>query len=672
MKLVLTEAEIARARVAANTIRCLAMDGVQKADSGHPGMPMGAADYAWLLWRNYLRFNPAEPCWANRDRFVLSAGHGSMLLYSLLHLFGYGLEIEDLENFRQFGSRTPGHPEYSKSPGVETTTGPLGQGVGNAVGMALAGKLLAARFNQPEFPLFDFRVFCVAGDGDMMEGVASEAASLAGHLRLDNLIVLYDNNRITIEGSTELAFTENVMARFAAYGWETLEINGHDYSEIAGALDHAGAHRDRPLFISCHTHIAYGAPDAQDTAESHGSPLGEEEVLSAKHALLCPAEHFFVPEEVREDCATRVQELQARYEQWQIMTHSYRRQHPELWAAWEAQCAGTLPEGLEEALLAALPAGSAATRKFSGAVIQAAAEAVPWLVGGSADLAPSTNTLVKASSSVEAGNFAGVNLHFGVREHGMGAILNGLAESGFKPFGATFEIFSDYMRPSIRLAALSELGVIYVFTHDSIFLGEDGPTHQSIEQHLALRAIPNLYVMRPADGPETALAWCVALERSEGPTALLLTRQNVVEIDRQKFALATGLRRGGYTLAAVEHPDLVLIATGSEVGLTLGAYDELTAQGLKVQLVSMPCTALFDAQPLEYRNSVLPPACTRRVSVEAGVTLGWERYVGLEGLAIGIDHFGASAPAKVLAEQFGFTVPAVMEKIRVWAPGLFG
>ncbi|NLO74583.1 MAG: transketolase [candidate division WS1 bacterium] len=670
MRVVLTEEEIAKARVAANTIRCLSMEGVEKAKSGHPGLPMGAADYAWMLWDRYLRFSPQDPSWPNRDRFVLSAGHGSMLLYSLLHLFGYELGMEELQSFRQWGSRTAGHPEYWRPPGVETTTGPLGQGVGNAVGLALGGKLLQARFNQPDLPLFDYRVFCLASDGDMMEGVASEACSLAGHLGLGNLVVLYDDNGITIEGSTELAFTEDVRGRLEAYGWETLDIDGHDCGEIAGALEHACCDRDRPLLISCRTHIAFGAPEAVDTAEAHGAPLGEEEIAATKAALNCPAEEFFVPEEVRERCAQRVAELQEEYQRWQKLAEEYECRHPELWAEWERMCAGELPEDLEGRLLAAIPTGSNATRKFSGAVIQAAAEAVPWLVGGSADLAPSNNTMIKTSSSVRPGDFSGRNLHFGVREHGMGAILNGLAESGFKAYGATFEVFADYMRPSIRLAALSELDPIYIFTHDSIFLGEDGPTHQPIEQHMALRAIPNLYVMRPADGPETAMAWAVALERTTGPTALLLTRQSLPEIDRERFAPAQGLRQGGYVLAAAEKPDLVLLATGSEVGLALGVYEELTQQGLQVQLCSMPCLELFEEQAEDYQRSVLRPDCSRRVSLEAGITQGWERYVGESGLRIGIDHFGASAPAKVLAEKFGFTIEAVVEKIRAWAPEL--
>ena len=541
MRVVLPEHEIAALKLAADTIRCLAMDGVQKADSGHPGMPMGAADYAWTLWSRYLRFNPADPCWPARDRFVLSAGHGSMLLYSLLHLFDFGLTMEDLQSFRQLHSRTPGHPEFWLTPGVETTTGPLGQGIGNAVGMALGQKMLAARFNRPGFPLFDYRVFAIVSDGDMMEGVASEACSLAGHLKLSSLVALYDNNRISIEGHTDLAFTENVLARFEAYGWEVLDLNGHDFGEIVAALEHAGAERDRPLLISCRSHIAYGAPNAHDTAEAHGAPLGEEEIRAAKQFLGCPVdEKFWVPEEVRATCAARIAEHQQAYAAWQEQMEQYKAQYPDLWPQWEAMCAGEIPADLEQRLLAAVPAGSDATRKFSGAVLQAAAEAVPWLVGGSADLAPSNNTMLKKYEAVLPGNYAGRNLHFGVREHAMGSIMNGLIESGWRAYGGTFEIFSDYMRPAIRLAALSHLPAIYVFTHDSIFLGEDGPTHQPVEHHMALRTIPNLYVMRPADGPETAMAWTVALERTDGPTALLLTRQKCVEIDPAKFAPRAG------------------------------------------------------------------------------------------------------------------------------------
>lgn len=672
MHVVLTEAEVKLARRGANTLRCLAMDGVQKANSGHPGLPMGAADYAWLLWHRYLRFNPQVPAWPNRDRFVLSGGHGSILLYSLLHLFQFGLEMAELQDFRQLGSRTPGHPEYWVPPGVETTTGPLGQGVANAVGMALGQEMLAARFNQPDFPLFDYRIFVIATDGDMMEGISAEAASLAGHLGLSNLVVLYDNNHITIEGCTELAFSEDVEARFAAYGWETMAIDGHNCGEIAGALEHAGAERDRPLLISCRTHIAYGAPDAVDTAKAHGAPLGEEEVRATKKALGFDAdEHFFVPEEVRAACAERVVELQNDYQEWESLTQAYQQENPQLWEEWQQMRAGTLPEDLEERLLAAVAEGSDATRKFSGAVLQAAAEAVPWLVGGSGDLAPSNNSLIKSAASVARGAFAGRNLHFGVREHAMGAILNGLAQSAWRPYGATFEVFSDYMRPSIRIAAMSHLPVIYIFTHDSFFVGEDGPTHQPVEQHCALRSIPNLWVIRPADGPETALAWTVALEHTDGPTALLLTRQKVAEIDREQYANAEGLRQGGYVLAPTDEPDLVIIATGSEVGLALGAAEQLSAAGLRVQVVSMPCMELFEQQPQEYRQSVLPPDCARCMAIEAGITQGWHRYVGDQGLVIGMYGFGASAPASALAEHFGFTVPGILERVHCWAPELF-
>ncbi len=671
MRVVLTEVETAGLQRGAATLRGLAMDGVQQADSGHPGMPMGAADYAWTLWSRYLRFYPGDPAWPARDRFVLSAGHGSMLLYSLLHLFGFGLEISDLQRFRQLGSRTPGHPEYWHTPGVETTTGPLGQGIGNAVGMALAQQMLAARFNRPGFPLFDYRVYAIVSDGDLMEGVASEACSLAGHLRLSNLVLLYDDNRITIEGSTDLSFSEDVAARFEACGWETLSIDGHDFGEIVAALDRAVMHRERPLLIACDTHIAFGAPTAQDTAEAHGAPLGDEEVRAAKRVLGCaPEESFWVPEDIRQACAARLAEQEVAYEQWQALVASYREQYPDLWAQWETMRAGKLPADLEQRLLEAIPAGADATRKFSGAVLQAAAEAVPWLLGGSADLAPSNNTMLKKYESIAPGNYGGRNLHFGVREHAMGALLNGLVESGFRAYGGTFEVFSDYMRPSIRLAALSGLPVIYVFTHDSIFLGEDGPTHQPVEHHWALRTIPNLYVIRPADGPETALAWTVALERTDGPTALLLTRQKVAEIDRSKYAPAQGLRHGGYVLSAAEDPDLVIIATGSEVGLALGVAEELTATGKRVQVVSMPCTELFDQQPEDYRRAVLRPDCPWRLAIEAGITLGWEKYVGENGLLIGVDRFGASAPYKALAEHFGFTVPQVLERIKTWAEDL--
>jgi transketolase len=648
---------------AVTALRMLAVDAVEKANSGHPGMPMGAADYAFVLWMKHLRFNPADPDWPDRDRFVLSAGHGSMLLYALLHLFDYDLSLDDLRNFRQWGSKTPGHPERGHAPGVETTTGPLGQGFGNGVGMALAAKMLAARFNRPGEDIVTHRVFAICSDGDMMEGVASEAASIAGHLGLDNLIYLYDDNHITIEGKTDLAFSEDVGRRFEAYNWFVQRIDGHDRDAADQAIAAAVAEPDRPSLIICRTHIAKGSPNMQDTARSHGEPLGKDEVEATKRAYGWPLEPtFLVPEEVRGLFRRRVAELRPEYDSWHKRFVGYRGRYPEAALLWDKHLNAWAPENIEELLLAAAPKKDTATRGASGAVIQAAAKHVPALVGGSADLAPSTKTLIDDSSDVERGSFAGRNFHFGVREHGMGAITNGLAlHGGFIPFCATFLIFSDYMRPTIRLAAMMRAHCIYVFTHDSVFLGEDGPTHEPIEHYAALRAIPNLAVIRPADPAEVAVAWAVALQRQAGPTALLLTRQNVPALDRTVLAPAAGLRRGAYVLSEAPsgQPDMLLIATGSEVQLALGAQQNLWKENIAARVVSMPSHSLFEAQSEEYRREVLPPEVTARVSIEAGVSFGWDRYVGPQGLIIGLDRYGASAPYKVIAQHLGFTVEAV-------------
>ena len=642
-----------------NTIRTLAIDGVQKANSGHPGLPMGAADMAYVLWTRFLKHNPADPAWPDRDRFVLSAGHGSMLLYSLLYLTGYDLPLEQLKQFRQWGSRTPGHPEYGETPGVETTTGPLGQGLGNAVGMALAERLLAARFNRPGFEIVDHYTYALISDGDLMEGVSHEAASLAGHLGLGRLICLYDDNSITIEGDTALAFSEDIATRFAAYGWHVQSADGHDRAAVAEALRQARAESTRPSLILCHTHIGYGSPHRQDTAKVHGEPLGADEVRQTKEALGWPPEaQFYVPDEALvhfREALERGAEAQAR---WAEMFAGYERAYPELAAEWKRRLAGELPAGWE----AQVPAfeaedGPLATRAASGKVMAALAPSLPELIGGSADLHPSTKTYLSAYPAVEKGRFEGRNLHFGIREHGMGAILNGMAlHGGIRPYGSTFFVFSDYMRPTIRLAALMGLPVIYVFTHDSIMVGEDGPTHQPVEHLPSLRAMPGLVLLRPADANETAAAWRVALEHRDGPVALVLSRQKLPILEGVD---PEGVARGAYVLADAEDPRVLLLATGSEVEVALGAQKLLAEEGIAARVVSMPSWELFEAQPRAYRDSVLPPEITARVAVEAATPLGWDRYVGPEGAVIGMTRFGASAPYQVLAREFGFTAENV-------------
>ena len=656
------------ARLAVQTIRFMAADAVERANSGHPGLPMGAADVAFVLWSRFLRHDPTHPDWPDRDRFVLSAGHGCMLLYSLLHLSGYGLPLSEIERFRQWGSLTPGHPEFGHTAGVEATTGPLGQGVGNAVGMALASKMLAARFNgEGRFEPVTHRVFALASDGDLMEGVSGEASSLAGHLRLSNLIVLYDDNRITIEGDTALAFSEDVGRRYEGYGWRVERVDGHDQLAIAGALEAATAEPRQPSLIVCRTHIAYGAPTKQDSAEAHGAPLGAEEVAAAKRAQGWPLEPaFFVPDEVRAFFRARAEDGAALRTAWESNFGEWREKHPERAALWDATCKRSLPEDLLERLLDGAPAGAGATRAHGGAVLQQAARLVPALVGGSADLAPSTKTLIDASPSVAPGEYSGRNLHFGVREHGMGAIVNGMLYHGaFRPYGSTFLVFSDYMRPSIRLAALAKLPAIYVFTHDSIFVGEDGPTHEPIEHAFALRLIPGLHVWRPADGLETALAWACALERKDGPSALLLSRQKLPAIAREPRPDRADLVRGAHLVAGPAKPDAVVAATGSELHLAVAARTALAESGRAIRVVSIPCLDRFLEQPPDYRESLFP-AGVPCASIEAGSTGPWRELVGPTGLCVGIDTFGASAPAEVNAERFGFTAAAVTQRIREW------
>ena len=651
-----------------NTIRTLAMDAVQKAKSGHPGMPMGMAAAAYVLWTRFLRHNPANPHWPNRDRFVLSAGHGSMLLYSLLHLSGYDLSLEELKSFRQWKSRTPGHPEYGETPGVETTTGPLGQGFGNGVGMAMAERHLAARLNMPGFPIVDHYVYAIVSDGDLMEGVASEAASLAGHLRLGKLICLYDNNHITIEGDTTLAFTEDPGKRFESYGWHVQAVSGNDLNALESAIRQAQSVTDRPSLIDVRTHIAYGSPNKQDSAAAHGSPLGEEEVRLTKKNLGWPEDaHFSVPPEALEVFRKAAVQGEKNERDWRSLLGKYASAHPDRYREWEAFRDGGLSRNWEDQLPSlAAETKPMATREASGKALAAIFPHVPGLIGGSADLAPSTETYVKPFGDFAAGNYAGRNFHFGVREHGMGSILNGIAlHGGLIPYGATFLVFSDYMRPSVRLAALMKLHVIYVWTHDSIGLGEDGPTHQPIEHAAVLRSIPGLTFIRPCDAAETVEAWRAALRHTSGPVALSLTRQKVPPIDRARYAAEDGLHRGAYILAESDGgaPEVVVIATGSEVHVALGARDLLQAKGTPTRVVSMPCWELFAAQPASYRESVIPKTACLRVSVECATPFGWERWVGDNGLIIGIDHFGASASYEILLKEFGFTPEKVAERI---------
>ncbi|MBN1419905.1 MAG: transketolase [Planctomycetes bacterium] len=649
-----------------NTIRGLAIDGVEKAKSGHPGLPMGMADAAFVLWTRFLRHDPGAPSWPGRDRFVLSAGHGSMLLYAMLHLSGYDLSLDALKSFRQWESPTPGHPEYGCAPGVETTTGPLGQGFGNAVGMAIAARILAGRFNAPDFPIIEGRIYAIVSDGDLMEGVASEAASLAGHLGLGNIVLLYDDNHVTIEGDTSLAFSEDVPKRFEACNWHVVIVqDGHDREAIARGIEAGRAETGRPSLVVLRTKIGFGAPTKEGKAAAHGEPLGAEEAKGAKRNLgLSEDETFVVPDEVRAFFAKLRQGWRNRREDWEALLARYRKAHPDKAAEWDAWFSGDPPADIESALPEFEAGKGVATRASAGQVLNAIASRVPQLVGGSADLAPSTKTLLKGIPAIGPGAFDGRNFHFGIREHGMGAILNGLALSGaLIPYGATFLVFADYMRPPIRLAAMMGLRVIYVFTHDSIFVGEDGPTHQPIEQVAALRAIPNLNVIRPSDATEAGYAWVAALRRRDGPTALILSRQNVTTLDRTSYPPAAGLLRGGYVVADDAAPlDWVIVATGSEVEVALGAAKILREKGKKIRVVSMPSWEIFDAQDPAYRARILPKG-PRYASVEAGVTFGWERYVGRDGVRIGMDRFGASAPYKLLAEKFGFTPQAVAEML---------
>jgi transketolase len=646
---------------AVHTVRFLAVDAVEKANSGHPGAPMALAGIAVEVFARHLRYVPEAPHWANRDRFVLSCGHASMLLYALLHLAGYGVTLDDIKNFRQWDSRTPGHPEHGLTPGVETTTGPLGQGFGNAVGMALASKLMASRVNQAGSTIIDYRVFVLASDGDVMEGVCYESASIAGHLGLDNLIVVYDDNRITIDGSTELAFSEDVGARFEACGWHVQRVDGHDPAQVRAALERAAAASGKPKLVVARTRIAIGAPTKEGTAESHGAALGAKEVEATKRAAGWPLEPtFHVAGAAREAFTERVEQNRAEYVEWQTAVSELSRDRAELWQRLSTRA---VPEDIFQQLLGVAAAKADATRNHAGKIQQRVAELVPSLVGGSADLAGSAKTTIEKSPDVRRGDFSGRNLHFGVREHAMGAIMNGLALSGaFIPYGSTFLIFSDYMRPAIRLASLMEQQVVLVYSHDSVFLGEDGPTHQPIEQIWSLRLIPNLHLYRPADAMECAAAWTHALKRGQAPTAIVLSRQKVPAIERPQGFDAQLLLDGAYVLLDVEGPELVLIATGSEVHVAVEASRILAKGGRRIRVVSAPCLEAFAELPKARQDQILPPG-VRRASIEAGRSTPWRSLVGPDGITVGIDRFGASAPWEVIAEKLGLTAQKVADRL---------
>jgi transketolase len=652
-----------------NTIRTLSMDAVQKAGIGHPGMPMGMADAAFVLWDKFLKHDPEHPEWYDRDRFILSAGHGSMLLYSLLHLSGYDVSLDDLKNFRQWDSITPGHPEYGHTPGVETTTGPLGQGFATGIGMAMAEAHLAATFNDEEYSLTDHYTYGIVSDGDLMEGISHEAASLAGHLELEKVIYLYDANRISIDGSTDLAFTEDVSERFRAYGWWVTEIDGHDREAVAHAIQQAQRQAEKPALIICSTHIGFGSPNKQDSEESHGSPLGEEEVRLTKEALNWPADKkFYIPDEVR----NRFQKAGGRggkaYQDWQQTCASYKKQNPKKYAAFESYLEGSLPENIAQFL----PQFDAdeegmATRNASGETLNEIASQIPSFIGGSADLTGSNKTLIKEAGIFDAQDYSGRNIHFGVREHAMAAAVNGMTlHQGVIPFGGTFFIFSDYARPAIRIAALSGIPSTFVLTHDSIGLGEDGPTHQPIEHLASFRAMPNTLVLRPADANETAWAWKAALEYKKGPSLIVLTRQNIPVLKRSENNPASLLQKGAYILmdSGKPTPDILLIATGSEVQLALEAKKKLQKQNIDARVVSMPSWELFEQQEQQYRDEVLPPDVEARISVEAGSSFGWERWIGQQGTAIGLDHFGASAPYQEIFQNFAITAERVVAEAK--------
>ena len=647
-----------------STIRTLSVDAVEKAGCGHPGMPMGMAPTAYVLWTRYLRHNPKRPDWRGRDRFVLSAGHGSMLLYSLLHLTGYDLSLDDIKQFRQLNSKTPGHPEYAHTPGVETTTGPLGQGFANGVGMAIAQKYLSARFNRNSRRPLDYRIYAIVSDGDLMEGVQSESASLAGHLKLDNIIYFYDDNGITIDGSTDLSFSEDVAGRFRSYGWNVATADGNDIQSIENALESClNNNGGKPSLIVTKTNIGYGSPNMQDTAQVHGSALGKEETrLTKKNLGFDPDSEFLIPEDVLTHFRKQVDNGEKLQKSWEDGLAAWKSRFPELYEEYRALENGDLGIDWKEVLPEFSPdEGKMATRQASGKTLGKILEKTRLIVGGSADLTPSNNTLAPSLTDFSPENYSGGYIRYGIREHGMGGIMNGLALSGLRPYGGTFLVFSDYMRPTIRLAALMGLPVIYVFTHDSIGLGEDGPTHQPVEHIASLRAIPNLDVIRPADANETAQAWRMALERKDGPTALILTRQGVPVLDRSNLAPAEEVTKGGYILSGSDRDDIIIIATGSEVQIALRAGEELGKSGISARVVNLACWEVFERQPESYRKEILPPDITRRVSIEAGVSMGWEKYVGTGGAIVAIDRFGVSAPAGDAMKAYGFTVENLID-----------
>ncbi len=667
-------------RLAIDTIRTLSMDAVQKANSGHPGTPMALAPVGYTLWTQFLRYDPRHADWPNRDRFVLSVGHASMLLYSLIHLAGIeeidaegsksgneAVSLSDIEQFRQLSSKTPGHPEYRHTTGVETTTGPLGQGCGNSVGMAIAERWLAARYNKPGFPVFDHDVYALCGDGDMMEGVAAEAASMAGHLKLSNLCWIYDSNHISIEGATDLAFDEDVGLRFKAYGWNVIHVDdANDVGALAAAFDTFRKTDDRPTFIVVHSVIGWGSPRA-GTEKAHGEPLGEDNIRATKKAYGWPEDKsFYIPEGVTEHFRAAIGGRGGKLrDEWVAMTDRYRQEHPELGAELDLMLSDQLPEDWDADIpVFEADAKGVASRDSGGKVLNAIAKRVPWLIGGSADLAPSTKTDIKGAASFEPANYGGQNFHFGVREHGMGAVVNGMALSHLKSYGSTFLVFTDYMRPSVRLSSIMELGDVWIYTHDSIGVGEDGPTHQPIEQIASLRAIPGLDTIRPGDANEVAWAWRATMENSGTPTALILSRQALPTLDRNTYASAEGLLKGAYVLAGSDAPEVVLIATGSEVALAVAAYEKLTADGVKAQVVSMPSWYRFELQDRAYRDTVLPPATKARLAIEMAGSMGWDRYVGSYGDTITMATFGASAPIAKLQDKFGFTVDNVVAKAR--------
>ncbi len=651
-----------------DTVRILAVDAVQKANSGHPGMPMGAAPMGHVLWSEAMNYSPTNPEWANRDRFILSAGHGCMLQYCYLHLTGYDISMDDLKNFRQLNSKTAGHPEYGLAPGIDVTTGPLGQGFANGVGFAIGQKHLAARYNKPSHHIFDYKIFAICSDGDMMEGVTSEAASLAAQLQLGNLIYLYDDNHISIEGDTDITFTEDVAARFEAYGWHVQVVeDGNDIEALKNAVHNAKIEVRKPSLIKVRTHIAYGSPNKVDTAGSHGSPLGEREVKLVKEFFgFDPEQSFVVPDEVAEYYAACGKKGIEKEQKWNEQYEAYKKEFPELAAEYELLSNGKLPEGWKDKLpVFKAEEGKIATRKASGKVLNAIAASLPGLIGGSADLSPSTDTNLDKYESFTAEDRTGRNFHFGIREHAMGSALNGMAlTKGIIPYGATFLIFSEYMRPPVRLAAIMKIRPIFIYTHDSIGLGEDGTTHQPVEQLISLRSIPNLTLIRPADANETAQAWRVAIEHKDGPVVIVLTRQGLPTIDQEKYGKATELEKGAYVLSDAENPQLILIATGSEVALVMDAQAKLKEQGIAARVVSMPSWELFEKQDAAYKEKVLPKAVKKRLAVEAGSPLGWHKYVTDEGDVIAMHGFGESAPAEELYKVFGFTVDNVVEKAK--------